>query len=76
MLHRRVDPYEPHRVWWTTRSKGTHKKTLNFGGMKFYATNKVCPWWLAHLCLLEYWQALMDKLKTSVCRSTGQHPRA
>ena len=38
---RRVDPYEPHRVWYTQRAKGTHKKTLNLGGLKFQATNKV-----------------------------------
>ena len=38
---RRVDPYEPHRVWYTVRTKGTHKAPLNLGSIRFQATNKV-----------------------------------
>ncbi|KAK9806001.1 hypothetical protein WJX73_002925 [Symbiochloris irregularis] len=44
--HYRVDPYEPNRVWFTSRSTGTHTGTLNFAGMKFNATHKEyksCP---------------------------------
>jgi len=37
----RVDPYEPNRVWFTTRTTATHKGDLKFGKMNFKATNKV-----------------------------------
>lgn len=37
----RVDKYEPHRVWWTTRTTATHKGRLNFGGKVIEATGKV-----------------------------------
>ena len=37
-----MDPYEPHRVWYTVRSKGVHVKPLQLGPYRFQATNKVC----------------------------------
>lgn len=38
--HWRVDPYEPNRVWFTTRTTGTHTGTLNFGPSKYEPTGK------------------------------------
>lgn len=37
-----MDPYEPHRVWFTIRSKGTHKAPLQLGSIRFQTTNKAC----------------------------------
>lgn len=34
----RVDKYEPHRVWFTTRVTGTHAAPLTFGGKAIAAT--------------------------------------
>lgn len=36
--HWRVDPYEPNRVWFTTRTTGTHTGTLKFAGKSYPAT--------------------------------------
>lgn len=38
--HWRVDPYEPNRVWFTTRTTGTHKGTLKFAGKSYEATGR------------------------------------
>ncbi len=44
---RRIDPFEPNRVWFTTRVTGTHTGTLKFGGSEYKATGKTvlvrCP---------------------------------
>ncbi|GAX84257.1 hypothetical protein CEUSTIGMA_g11680.t1 [Chlamydomonas eustigma] len=37
----RVDPFEPNRVWFTSRVTATHKGALKFGDMKFDPTNKL-----------------------------------
>lgn len=38
--HWRVDPYEPNRVWFTTRVTATHTGDLKFGSSTFKATGK------------------------------------
>jgi len=38
--HWRVDPYEPNRVWCTTRVTGTHTGTLKFGSSEYKATGR------------------------------------
>ncbi|KAK9823831.1 hypothetical protein WJX72_005808 [[Myrmecia] bisecta] len=37
----RVDPYEPHRVWFTVRNTATHTGPLKFGPKTYKATNTV-----------------------------------
>lgn len=39
--HWRVDPYEPNRVWFTTRVTGTHSGTLKFNKKEYKATGRV-----------------------------------
>lgn len=38
--HWRVDPYEPNRVWFTTRTSGTHLGDLKFAGKTYPATGR------------------------------------
>ena len=50
---RRVDPYEPNRVWFTTRVTATHTGTLKFGGSEYKATGRTVQVRVVRaLCLL------------------------